>query len=225
MKLKKESIEFPTASTEANKAGRNETAATEILESFTTKKLKLAKLECVRAKTIRKAKKLLRFLLKSKRSSEALIMFVCEDERFSFCCPALVQFVLNNRDYLTSSNAGGTESDPARTGRSFDADYMREYFSNGRMNHLHDLMIASIFETLSPEDILGLKIKDNYNTDHARNMIKLLLLSPYFKGEPNSEETLRQQIEDLGPAQVIRFADSDYFDFLLPIYYPNSSIS
>jgi hypothetical protein len=136
----------------------------------------------------------------------------------------MIQFVLNNRDYLTSSNAGGTESDPARTGRSFDADYTREYFSNGVMSDLHDLMIASIFETRSPEDILGLKVKDNYNPNHARNMIKLLLLSPCFKGESYSEETLRPAREE-GEQVYFRFADSSYFDFLKPTYYPYSSIS
>jgi hypothetical protein len=111
----------------------------------------------------------------------------------------LVLFIIRNRDDLSSS--AWTNSDPSQNTEfsSFKAA-LRKHFSNSLMREMHDFMIASIFHHCSPEAyerFLNVRVKDDCNPDLALHNLRLLLLSPYFKGELNSEETLRQQIEDL----------------------------
>jgi hypothetical protein len=149
-----------------------------------------------------------------------------------FCCSAepLVQMILDNRDELTSSDAGGTHSDPSQSSefKSFKAAFVKKYFSNGIMSDLHDLMIALIFDNCSQlgiEKFLRIRVKDNYNSHHALCRLKLLLLSPYFKGVPKSEEELRDQIESQdkialeGERTLVHFDYSDELDGFEPILH------
>jgi hypothetical protein len=53
------------------------------------------------------------------------------------------------------------------------------------MRDLHDFMIASIFNHCSQqtiEQLLCVRVKDDCNPNLALHKLKLLLLSPYFKG-------------------------------------------
>jgi hypothetical protein len=213
-----------TTSTERRQGpGRRRTTATNVLILFLRKALDLPpKFEYLRAFLVRNEKKLVRCVL--------------EGKRFKFCCPpakeALVQLIIDNRDDLSSSNAAGTKSDPSQNPEfsSFKAAYLRKHFSNRVMSDLHDFMIASIFdhcEQQTIEQFLSVRVKDDCNPDQDLHKLRLLLLSPYFKGEPDSEETLRLQIEDLdmparqdGEQTPVHIDHSGEYDYLDPISYP-----
>jgi hypothetical protein len=142
------------------------------------------------------------------RDEKKFVRRVLEGRSFKFCClpakEALVLFIIRNRDDLSTS--AWPNSDPSQNPefRSLKAA-LRKHFSNSLMREMHDFMIAAIFDHCSPEvyeRLPNVRVKDDCNPDLALHKLRLLLLSPYFKGDLDSEETLRQQIEDLDrPAQ------------------------
>lgn len=202
-----------TKSTGGSKgSGRRQVIGTVILSQFNrVNSDKPPKLEYIRGFFNRFEKKIVRQVLEGNQQPQ-------------FCCSPepLVRMILDNRDELISSDAGGTDSDPSKSSefKSFEAAFMRKYFSNAIMNDLHDRMIKLIFETYSQpviEKFLRIRVKDISNSHRALCSLKLLLLSPYFKGVPKSEEELKDQIAMEGRRTLFHFEDSDELDGFFPI--------
>lgn len=201
-----------SCSTEKSKAGRKKTVATLILENLQRIRnhKEKPKLEYLRAFFVRLIKKITRTELDNLEIEREHLNKPKKGRKFKSCkyckhpnidiASHMRRYIRQFEDELNETGAASTDFDPSnhQLYRSFNAALLQFHFSLSVMSKLHDLFVELMFSGNEQENIesfIGVRVI-SMNPNLSLEKLKLLLLSDYFKGFPNSEEDLRWQVKE-----------------------------
>mmetsp|Transcript_156 Transcript_156/g.201 ORF Transcript_156/g.201 Transcript_156/m.201 type:complete len:253 (+) Transcript_156:627-1385(+) len=179
--------------------GRKKTRATVVLNHFLRAVKKRGKVhpkfEYLRAFMIRIEKKVIRTVLIDRE--------VMPLKQYPELEAALKAFVDDNKQMLIAIGlgVGNTRTDPSKQESkysSFDTKCTREFYQHSKISEFHDLLVSALFSFYSSQQILAFfKIEAIANPTFSVELLRLLLLSQYFKGNPSTEQALAKKITKL----------------------------
>lgn len=173
----------------SSKRGRFPSNSTLILQKFCiyqSHKSKKAtiRIEFLRAFCIRMVKKLIRITINDKRPAAFMIKFSRNRELFN----EAQDVIMANIEQANHLDIGSTETDPTKPNqsyKSFNADFVREFYSIPFISKAHDYLVRAILETPDLDHIgeamnIALKVK-GANWENDIRQLQKLLSSKEFK--------------------------------------------